>query len=238
MHYLFVHGSWHGMWCWEKLIPYLHHHGHTVSLFDLPGSGDRFSEINDIDFATLLNCVEEQIMKLDEPVSIVAHSFAGLLVAPLAEKYVKKINKIFYLAAWLPREGKSLVDMAMAYNNSELPSIFINSDNPQWTTIDPEGAKDIFYHDCTEQDKVFASQLIKPKNKIPDHTPQNAVNPEQSLKKSVYVLCTKDKVVHPSSQRDMAKHYGFSDSQIIEFPTGHSPFLANPGELANILCAS
>ncbi|KTD53257.1 Alpha/beta hydrolase family protein [Legionella santicrucis] len=235
MHYLLVHGSWHGMWCWEKLIPYLCKQGHSVTCFDLPGSGSRFSEIDEVNLELLIDCVENEINKLSEPFCIVAHSFAGLLVARLSEKYAYKIHHTFYLAAWLPREDNSLVDMAVAFNNSNLPSIFIPAENSLWTALDPEGAKELFYHDCSEEDKQFATSRIKPKNKLPDHTPQQAVNPRYSIVKSTYVLCEKDRVVNPKSQLDMATCFGFQDSQIKNIATGHAPFLAKPLELANIL---
>ncbi|QLZ68497.1 hypothetical protein FOLKNPGA_01276 [Legionella sp. PC1000] len=238
MHYLLVHGSWHGMWCWDKLVPHLYKQGHSVSRFDLPGSGSRFSEINDINFEILKDSVEAEIHKINNPFCLVVHSFAGLLAAPLVEKYVHKIHHAFYLAAWLPREGKSLIDMAVAYNNSELPSIFIHTENPLWSAIDPEASKNIFYHDCTLEDQIFASQRIKPKNKLPDLTPQRAVANRKSLNKSTYILCNHDKVVHPESQLDIAKRFGFDNERILTFPSGHSPFLAKPYELARILSQS
>ena len=34
-----VHGSMHGAWCWDLLIPLLADMGHTVHAIDLPGQG-------------------------------------------------------------------------------------------------------------------------------------------------------------------------------------------------------
>jgi len=31
-----VHGSWHGGWCWERLIPELEARGHRAVAVDLP----------------------------------------------------------------------------------------------------------------------------------------------------------------------------------------------------------
>ncbi len=28
--FLLVHGSWHGAWCWEKLVPFLDGAGHAL----------------------------------------------------------------------------------------------------------------------------------------------------------------------------------------------------------------
>jgi pimeloyl-ACP methyl ester carboxylesterase len=35
--YILVHGSWHGAWCWYKIIPRLRTAGHKVVALDMPG---------------------------------------------------------------------------------------------------------------------------------------------------------------------------------------------------------
>ena len=37
--YILIHGSWHGAWCWDKVVPLLKAKGHTVFTPDLPGHG-------------------------------------------------------------------------------------------------------------------------------------------------------------------------------------------------------
>ncbi|WP_264373548.1 hypothetical protein [Paenibacillus psychroresistens] len=29
-----VHGSWHGAWCWNKIVPLMENAGHKVATFD------------------------------------------------------------------------------------------------------------------------------------------------------------------------------------------------------------
>ncbi|MFG5381464.1 hypothetical protein [Yoonia sp. R2-816] len=38
-HFLLIHGSWHGAWCWHKIAPRLIAAGHSVSVPDLLGRG-------------------------------------------------------------------------------------------------------------------------------------------------------------------------------------------------------
>lgn len=233
MHYLFIHGSWHGAWCWEKLTPYFHNH--QVTCLDLPGSGERFNEIDQVTLEVLVDSVRQVLRESSSPMTLIAHSSSGLIVAELVEEFHEKIHHAFYLAAWLPREGFSLIDMAIGYNNSELPSIFVEASNPQWAAISQEGAKSVFYHDCSVEDQLFAATRIKPKNSLPDKTKHPGVSTRYGLAKSTYILCTEDKVVKPSSQLDIAIRYGFIEEQIIHFPSGHSPFLAKPEALAKII---
>ena len=37
--YVLIHGSWHGAWCWYKIIPLLEQVGHKAITLDLPGHG-------------------------------------------------------------------------------------------------------------------------------------------------------------------------------------------------------
>jgi pimeloyl-ACP methyl ester carboxylesterase len=37
---LLVHGSWHGAWCWERVVPILEGRGLRVVAIDLPGHGN------------------------------------------------------------------------------------------------------------------------------------------------------------------------------------------------------
>ncbi|WP_169054234.1 alpha/beta fold hydrolase [Nitratireductor sp. XY-223] len=37
--YVFVHGSWHGGWCWGQVEPILNDAGHMTVAIDLPGHG-------------------------------------------------------------------------------------------------------------------------------------------------------------------------------------------------------
>jgi pimeloyl-ACP methyl ester carboxylesterase len=88
-----VHGSFHGAWCWERLIPALEAYGHRVIAVDLPISepglgADAYAMV-----------VSEAIDHLagDAPPAIVAHSMAGLVVPLVAAR--RPIDRMIFLAA-------------------------------------------------------------------------------------------------------------------------------------------
>ncbi len=41
MHFVLVHGAWHGGWCWKKVAPLLRHAGADVYTPTLTGMGER-----------------------------------------------------------------------------------------------------------------------------------------------------------------------------------------------------
>ena len=46
--YVLVHGSWHGGWCWDKVVPLLEAKGHKAIALDLPGHGADKTPISEI----------------------------------------------------------------------------------------------------------------------------------------------------------------------------------------------
>jgi len=41
---LFIHGAWHGAWCWEPLMAYMSRQGFDCYALNLPGHGSRITE--------------------------------------------------------------------------------------------------------------------------------------------------------------------------------------------------
>ncbi len=50
--YVLIHGSWHGGWSWEKVVPLLERAGHDVEAPDLPGHGNDETPISEISLQT------------------------------------------------------------------------------------------------------------------------------------------------------------------------------------------
>lgn len=238
MNYLLLHGSWHGAWCWDLLAPLLRKQGHEVYCADLPGSGDDAHNAANITYKHIQDHVLQQIEACPGPLIVVAHSFAGFLAFYAAEKFHEKIAHVFYLAAWLPEEGKSLIDKAVGYNNSQLPSIFIECEDKRLKALDNVGAMEFFYHDCPEATQEWAATRIRPKAAQPDNEKMPTISSRHTLKKSSYVICSEDRVVDPISQLDMAKRFDFLPFQIKVLKSGHSPFLSKTEELTLLLNAS
>ena len=208
MHFLLIHGSWHGAWCWEKLATEMKRLGHEVHAMDLPGAGTRFQEARSVTFEEIQACIADAIQSLPKPLRVVAHSSAGMTSAEVLETYADRLDRIYYISAWLPRENASLIDMATSYPPTELPALFINREDPDLTTVDPSGAKSVFYHDCTEAEQEWAASRLKPKAARPDLHKVSFQGPVHTLEKTRYVLCTKDRVVDVKTQRDIADRFG------------------------------
>jgi pimeloyl-ACP methyl ester carboxylesterase len=88
---LFVHGAWHGAWCWtEHFLPYFAAHGYASYAFDLRGHGKsegaarlRWTSISDY-----VADVDQVIRQLERPPVLIGHSMGGLVVQKYLEKNI------------------------------------------------------------------------------------------------------------------------------------------------------
>jgi len=103
---LFVHGAWHGAWCWEEFfLPYFADQGFHVKALSLRGHGNsegrnrlRTTRISDyvVDVQTAFD-------SFDKPPVLVGHSMGGLIVQKFLESAVpNSVPKAFLLASVPP----------------------------------------------------------------------------------------------------------------------------------------
>ena len=87
---LFVHGAWHGSWCWkEHFLPYFAQHGYASYTFDLRdhGTGASGSHLRWTRIADYVADVEQIARQLDRPPVLIGHSMGGLVVQKYLERH-------------------------------------------------------------------------------------------------------------------------------------------------------
>jgi len=110
--FVLIHGAWHGGWCWKKVTPLLRSAGHDVYTPTLTGLGERNHLANpDTGLTTHIRDVVAAIEYEDlNDIILAGHSYAGMVISGVAMKSSNRIAKIIYLDAFLPADGKSLID--------------------------------------------------------------------------------------------------------------------------------
>ena len=91
--YVFVHGAWHGAWCWSKVVALLEGAGHKAIALDLPGHGRDDTPIAQVTFEAYCNKVREIVEAQPELVILVCHSMGGRVVTQVAERRPDKIKR-------------------------------------------------------------------------------------------------------------------------------------------------
>src|SRR4051812_20142149 len=110
--FVLVHGSWHGAWCWYKVVPRLRARGHHVDAVELPGHARDWTPPAAVTIDSYVERIHEAIDRAPGPVVLVAHSRGGLAITQAAERRHDRVAKLVYLAAYLLADGESVLDVA------------------------------------------------------------------------------------------------------------------------------
>lgn len=102
---LFLHGMWHGAWCWEDWQHKFADLGWDSVAISLPGHGASPIE-RSTRFATMqtyLDTLREVIFRFDTPPIIIGHSMGGALIQWYLAKVADDLPAAVLLASWTAR---------------------------------------------------------------------------------------------------------------------------------------
>ncbi|CAG0954001.1 AB hydrolase superfamily protein YdjP [Anaerolineales bacterium] len=84
---LFVHGMWHGAWCWDEFfLPYFAEQGYHVTALSLRGHAGSEGKIRGCTIEEYVRDVEQIAKTLDTPPVVIGHSMGGFLT----QKYLER----------------------------------------------------------------------------------------------------------------------------------------------------
>jgi pimeloyl-ACP methyl ester carboxylesterase len=137
--YLLVHGAWHGGWCWDQVSARLTALGHVVIAPTLTGLCERAHLLTSgVNLSTHIADIEGEIRFKDlSNIVLCGHSYGGMVITGVAERYADKIASIVYLDAFWPRDGQCVDDIRGAtsepgVNPTRNASAFMEPANAAW----------------------------------------------------------------------------------------------------------
>ena len=147
---------------------------------------------------------------------VVGHSM-GARTAALVEG-----GKHVYLGGLLP----------VTTEESEAPFVpgfaqFVRDELDRSHWPDADTCATCMYPDLTRAESDWAYAQLRPQARIPSEGP--SLRPDD-----IVIVTARDAAIDPDWQRRMAHAYG---ARVIELDSGHSPFLTQPDELADLLDA-
>lgn len=223
--FLLIHGASHGAWCWDRLAPCLQKQGHEVKAIDLPSHGDDPTPTGDV---TMNDYVTAALDAMAPETILVGHSLGGLTITLAAAKAPEKTRALVYLCALVPQQGKAFADFR---NDAISPAVSETQtvDRAAGAThVIPDKAADVFYFDCSEEDRAFALARLSPQPIAPLIEPLEFDVPNCPRH---YIRCQTDRVVMPAYQQAVSENW----PHVHTMQTGHSPFFSDPTGLAAIL---
>lgn len=108
-----VQGAWGSSASWTPVADVLRNMGHQVFVPSLTGLGERTHLLSgsvnlDTHIADVAGLIEaEGLEKFD----LVGHSYGGMVITAVADRYADRIRSLIYLDAFLPENGQSALDL-------------------------------------------------------------------------------------------------------------------------------
>lgn len=232
-HFVFVPGSFHASWCWYKMQPLLDKDGNTSEAIDLPAHGQDSTPISAVTLKSYVDAVCKVLEKYNEPVVLIGHSRAGIVISSVAERMPNKVDKLVYLCAFLIPNGEPMVATALTDSASLMVSNLIFNEQEGWHIPKKEVYKEAFYNDCSEEDVFLSSSLLTKEPNAPVGTPLQLSDERYGKVKKAYIHTTLDNTITYGLQKRMLERIPVD--QTFELKASHSPFLSQPKALAEIL---
>ncbi|MEM9742511.1 MAG: alpha/beta fold hydrolase [Pseudomonadota bacterium] len=231
--FLLVHGAFHGAWCWHRLIPELEALGHQTRALDLPGHGVDRTDPRTVQLADYTAALVAAVDAIEGPVCLVGHSLGGFAIACAAEQRPEAVERLVFLAAFIPETGASPAAMAQATE----PTLF--SQNLSFRDgvmhIDPAVIETAFFADCDAAVVALARGCLVPQ-------PAAVLRGEAVLSEAHFgavaksaIVCTQDETIAIADQKQMSERAGIGECIVLD--SSHSPFFSQPQALATHLDA-
>ncbi len=219
---MFVHGAWHGSWCWDLVRERLHADGVATAAVDNPSVTRPGSDLG-ADGDNLRAALDE----IAGPVVLVGHSYGGAVISDAGAHDC--VQRLVYLTAFPLDTGESVAQNSLLGGEEmKLGEVMQFADDGQ-VSVDPARSTEFFFHDCPADVAAAAVARLRPMSMAAMTGVTRSVAWRE--KPATYIVCTDDRAIPVALQRSAAARAG----DVLEMPTSHSPFLSRPDELAALL---
>ena len=211
-----VHGAWADGSSWSKVIGPLKAAGLKVIAAPLP-----LTSLAD-DIAALGRAVE----RLDGPVVLAGHAYAG---AVIAEARDPKVASLVYIAGLAPEEGETVADVF--YRGQPHPKAPETKPDPHGLVWLPEQAfADAFAPNASPDEQAILAAVQRPISvaciSVPVERPAWKDGPSWVL------IAEQDRMINPQTQHFQAERMG---AHTRTRPVDHTPMVTAPADVLEII---
>ncbi|GAA4658252.1 alpha/beta fold hydrolase [Gordonia humi] len=235
---ILLHGGEHGSWCWDRALDRLTAQPGgfaRILTLDMPGCGrKRGRDTSGLSIAEVARELNEDVRAAGfEGGVLVGHSVAGIVMPLLPIQEPELYSQLVYLAASLPEEGQTIVEMMGTALHDEDPETVGWPVDPATST--PQELNRAMF--CQDLDEATAAWLLG--EVALDSTPASVMTGPATrrgydgLVPATYILTQRDRILPPTWQRRFAERAGCD--RVLEIDTPHEPFVSRPDLLAEVL---
>jgi pimeloyl-ACP methyl ester carboxylesterase len=225
--FLFLHGSWHGAWCWHKVLPRMQAAGHQATAIDLPGRGRSPAHPYAVSLGRMVRATEAALTPFGMT-TVVVHSRYGIVASSLAERAPDKIARTIYLASFMLPHGKRVLDYLPDRDSLLARRVDINR-LALWDWLQPEVYRDALYADCSPDDIALARALLLREPLRPALARLTLTDARYGRVPRAYIRLTQDKAVSPSLQDRLLSETNVDRVESID--ASHSAYFSQPDAL-------
>ncbi|XP_019176401.1 PREDICTED: salicylic acid-binding protein 2-like [Ipomoea nil] len=247
-HFVLVHGTGHGAWCWYKLKPLLESGGHKVTALDLAASGVNPKQLHHLRTLHDYNLPLMEFMSAlpdGEKVILVGHSFGGINIALAMENYPHKISVAVFIAAFMPDSVHSPSYVLDQFNERTPAETWMDTQFvPYGTPEDPLTAvffgarflSEKLYQLCSPEDIALGGLLIRPSSYFTEDFSKIKKFTDEGYGsvKRAFIICSKDEAMLLEFQHWLIENTGVSQVKEIK-DADHMAMLSKPQQLCQYL---
>jgi pimeloyl-ACP methyl ester carboxylesterase len=198
-----------------------------VQLLELPSTGSALPA----GLAQDAHHLSTMLSRITGPVVLCGHSYGGTVIAA-ADTAGADVRHRVYVCAYLAQEGES-VESSLVKAGERRPGHWIRRQLDGRTRVDAKRAAALFYNDCPPPMQSWAVAQLRPQW---GQALSDPVGPASGRRyASTYVVCSEDRVLPARIQRQV---YSTGAQRVVTLGSGHSPFLSQPQQLAQVLVAA
>ena len=226
-----IPGAWMGAWAWDEVADRLRDLGHRPHPLTLSGLNHN-DDASDVSLETHVDDVIDLAESQDlRDAIVVGHSYSGIVAGLVAHRLPERVAHAVYAAAFLPRDGESLVDVFPEEQSRE-ERRQIEEHDGMWPPPDERGLsqeKDL----AEPQRKRLADQFVMhPGRTVTEPVAFGGSLAEQS---ATYIVCVLEQGESPATVADVEDEPSWTIRRIA---AGHFPMASAPNELAEAISLS
>lgn len=227
-HFLFLHGSWHGAWCWHKILPRIRAAGHSAAAIDLPGRGRSPAACAFVSLERMVQAARAALPPEGRTV-VVVHSRSGIVASTLAERVPDRIARTVYLASFMLPAGRRVLDYLPDRDSLMPRNVHVDRLRLR-DSLDPKVYREALYADCSDDDLALCRSLLVPEPVRPALTRLKLSAERYGRVPRAYIRLTQDRAVSPALQDRLLAETPVD--RVESLAASHSAYFSQPDALA------
>ncbi|HLV86811.1 MAG TPA: alpha/beta hydrolase [Candidatus Sulfotelmatobacter sp.] len=232
--FVLVHGAWQSAGTWDLLAPLLEKNGHRVLRPVLSGLGTDGKNLSaDITLRQHIKDVLAQLTAAGEPVILVGHSYAGMIISGVVEENPAQVKSLVFLDAFVPEDGQKVLDLLPADVGVYFRSV-ASEQGDGWRLPGGDSLLDLWGLPPGEAREFVRARLCDFTLRCFDEPLPLPTNRKASVP-SIYVACMAERYPAKAIFAPFAAKVRASGGKVVEVESGHDCQAEVPEEVASVL---